>query len=118
MFGSIGFPEIVMIMLVVLMLFGPKKLPEIAKLLGNTLREFKRTINDAKSTIQEEIDKADIGEDFKSIKNDIKEVTNLESSLKNSIKEEFKKFDITEDIEKTKKEIEKAVEDDNDSKIQ
>lgn len=116
MFGSIGFPEIVMIMLVALMLFGPKKLPEIAKLIGNTVRDFKKTINDAKSTIQEEIDKADIGDDIKNIKDDLKEFTNLESSLKNSIKDELKNLDITDDIKKTKKEIEKAVEDIDDSK--
>ncbi|MEN8222096.1 MAG: Sec-independent protein translocase protein TatB [Acidobacteriota bacterium] len=116
MFGSIGFPEIIMIMLVVLMLFGPKKLPEIAKLLGNTVRDFKRTINDAKSTIQEELDKADLGDDIKNIKEDLSEVANLESSIKDSIKDEFKKFDITDDIKKTKKEIEDAVEEEVDAK--
>ncbi len=116
MFGSIGFPELIMIMLVVLMLFGPKKLPEIAKLLGNTVRDFKRTINDAKATIQEELDKADISDEIKNIKDDLSEVANLENTIKDSIKDEFKKFDISDDIKKTKKEIEDAVEEEVDGK--
>jgi len=115
MLGSIGFPEIIMIMLVALMLFGPKKLPEIAKLLGNTIREFRKTINDAKATIQDEIDKADIGDDLESIKNDLNEVTNIKNSIKDSIKKEFKKIDITDDINEVKKEIEE-VEDEIDRK--
>ncbi len=113
MLGSIGFPEIVMIMLVVLMLFGPKKLPEIAKLLGNTVREFKKTINDAKATIQEEIDKADIREDFESIKKDLNEVTNIERTIKDSIKKEFNKIGISDDLNEVKKEIENGIEDNN-----
>ncbi len=111
MFGSLGFPEIVMIMLVALILFGPKKLPEIAKLLGNTIREFKKTINEAKATIQDEIDKADISEDLESIKNDLNEVTKIKSSIKDSIKNEFKKFDISNDINEINKEIEESGDD-------
>ena len=40
MFGSLGFPEIVLIFVVILLLFGPKKLPDVAKMLGKTIREF------------------------------------------------------------------------------
>ena len=45
MFGSIGFPELILIFIVVLLVFGPNKLPEFAKLLGKTLREFRSTID-------------------------------------------------------------------------
>ncbi len=76
MIGSIGFPEVVMIFIVVLLLFGPKKLPEFAKLMGKTVREFRKTINDAKATIEGEIDKADFSE-LKDIDRDIKDATNL-----------------------------------------
>ncbi len=75
MIGSIGFPEIIMIFIVALLLFGPKKLPEIAKMLGNTIREFRRTVNDAKSAIEEEIEKADITEDFKNMNKDLKDMS-------------------------------------------
>lgn len=90
MLGSIGFPELVMIMLVILLLFGPKKLPEIAKLLGSTIREFKKTINDAKSSIQEEMDKADISDD-------LTEILDIKESIKNTIKSEIEILDFKDD---------------------
>jgi len=40
--GSLGLPEILMIFALVLLLFGPKKLPEIGKALGKGIREFKK----------------------------------------------------------------------------
>ncbi len=98
MLGSIGFPEIVMILLVVLLLFGPKKLPEIAKLLGTTIREFKRTVNDAKASIQEELDKADISEDLINLKSDLNEISNIKDSLKDSIEKQLDVSELTEDI--------------------
>lgn len=81
MFGSIGFPEVVLIFIVVLLLFGPQKLPEFAKLLGKAIREFRKTINDAKATIEDEIEKADIADDLKDLKGidrEIKDMTNVD----------------------------------------
>jgi len=77
MFGSIGFPEIIMIFLVVLLLFGPKKLPDFAKTFGKTIREFRKTINEAKATIEEEIEKADVTGDLKEIDKEIKEIGDI-----------------------------------------
>jgi len=57
MLGPIGFPELVLIFVVVLLLFGPKKLPEFAKFLGRAIREFKSTVDEAKSTIEGEFHK-------------------------------------------------------------
>lgn len=74
MFGPIGFPELMLIFLVVLMLFGPKKLPEFAKFLGKAIREFKKTVNDAKSTIEDELSDTEISEDIKSINRDIQDL--------------------------------------------
>ena len=76
MFGSIGFPEIILIFVVVLLLFGPKKLPDFAKTFGKAIREFRKTINEAKSTIEEEIEKADlnVAADLKEIDRDIKDL--------------------------------------------
>ncbi|UCE27861.1 MAG: twin-arginine translocase TatA/TatE family subunit [Candidatus Coatesbacteria bacterium] len=42
MFGSIGVPEILLILLVILILFGARRLPEIGKGLGKGIREFKK----------------------------------------------------------------------------
>jgi sec-independent protein translocase protein TatA len=45
--GNLGFPEIILILLVVLLLFGAKRIPEIAGSMGKGIKEFKRSINDA-----------------------------------------------------------------------
>jgi TatA/E family protein of Tat protein translocase len=51
-------PELMMIMVLALLLFGPKKLPEIGKQVGKALGEFKRASNDLKRTIEDEMEKA------------------------------------------------------------
>ena len=56
MFGSIGMPELVLIFIVALLVFGPKKLPELGKSLGRGLAEFKRASDDLKKTIEDEIE--------------------------------------------------------------
>jgi sec-independent protein translocase protein TatA len=52
MFGSIGMGELLVILLVVLLLFGGKKLPEIARNLGKGLKEFQKTTREARDEIQ------------------------------------------------------------------
>lgn len=44
--GSIGIPGLILILVLALIVFGPKKLPEFGKALGQTLREFKKTTNE------------------------------------------------------------------------
>jgi TatA/E family protein of Tat protein translocase len=56
MFGSIGMPELVLIFVVALLVFGPKKLPEIGKSIGKGLAEFKRASDELKKTIEQEIE--------------------------------------------------------------
>ena len=46
MFGSLGAPEIIVIFVVALVVFGPSKLPEFGKSLGEAIRGFKKAIND------------------------------------------------------------------------
>jgi sec-independent protein translocase protein TatA len=55
MFGSIGMPELVVIFVIALMVFGPRRLPEIGKALGRGIGEFKRASNELRSTLEEEI---------------------------------------------------------------
>lgn len=55
MFGSIGMPELMIIFVIALIIFGPKKLPELGRSLGRSLNEFKRASNELKNTLEEEV---------------------------------------------------------------
>ncbi len=55
MFGSIGMPELIVIFVIALIIFGPRKLPELGKSLGRSISEFKRASNELRNTLEEEI---------------------------------------------------------------
>src|SRR2546421_1679671 len=55
MFGSVGVPELIIIFTIALIIFGPRKLPELGRSLGKSLAEFKRASNELRSTLEEEI---------------------------------------------------------------
>jgi TatA/E family protein of Tat protein translocase len=55
MFGSIGMPELIIILVIALIIFGLRKLPELGKSLGRGLSEFKRASNELRSTLEEEV---------------------------------------------------------------
>lgn len=67
----IGGPEIVFIFIIVLLLFGSKRIPEFAKMMGKGMREFKKATEDIKREINDET---------KSISDDLKD---MNSKLKN-----------------------------------
>jgi Tat protein translocase TatB subunit len=56
MFGSLGGPELLLIFIVGLVVFGPRKLPEIGKSLGKMIGEFKRASADFQRTVEEEVE--------------------------------------------------------------
>jgi len=53
--GSLGMQEIIVIFILALIVFGPRKLPELGKTLGKGLAEFKRASNELKQTWEEEV---------------------------------------------------------------
>src|ERR1700680_4381354 len=76
--GQLGFQEILMIFVVALLVFGPKKLPELGKSLGKGIREFKKATDELKSSWEDQVkdisaplndfkkDVHSMGQDFKS----------------------------------------------------
>ena len=56
MFGTLGGPELLLILVIALIVFGPSKLPEMGKSIGKMLAEFRRASNDFKRTIEDEVE--------------------------------------------------------------
>lgn len=54
MFGSLGMQEILLILFILLLLFGAKRLPELGQSLGKGIREFKRGVTEIKGEIERE----------------------------------------------------------------
>ncbi len=55
MIGSLGFPELIFILVLALLIFGPRKLPEIGRSIGRALGEFRRATTDLKRTLDSEL---------------------------------------------------------------
>ncbi len=90
MFGSIGPAELILIFVIALLVFGPKKLPEIGRSVGKALREFKKTSEEIKGRIEEEIEASEL----KDIRKDIQSgVDDIKSGVKSF------RDDITKDTE-------------------
>ena len=70
MFGTLGGPELFLILIIALIVFGPRKLPDIGKSLGRTLAEFRKASHEFRQTIESEVEAEKL-----------KEVTRLEPAL-------------------------------------
>ena len=68
MFGSIGGSEIFLIMALALLLFGPRKLPQIGRQIGQTLGQFRRAANDFKMDLEREVKAEEVRETTKDLK--------------------------------------------------
>lgn len=82
--GQLGFQELLVIFVIALLVFGPKKLPELGKSLGKGLREFKRATNDIKSSWEEQVRDTE-----KDIAETTKELKDLDKDLQKDPKTEF-----------------------------
>lgn len=98
MFGNIGFPELLIIFIIALLIFGPKKLPEVGRSIGKALREFRRTSDEIKNKIEEEIQ----ADEFKEIKSEFNDLTDLrkETGTKDENQANKSKQTQKEDIKK------------------
>jgi len=59
---NLGFPEMIFLFLLALIIFGPKKMPEIGRQIGRALNEFKRASNEFKAQIESEINQLELQE--------------------------------------------------------
>lgn len=73
-FGNIGLPGLILILIIALIVFGPKKLPEIGRAFGQTLKEFKNSAKELTDDAVEEIKEAK------------QEVSKTEEDIKKSMK--------------------------------
>lgn len=55
MFGSLGVPELLLIFAVILIVFGPRRIPEVGRMLGKAMGEFRKATDDLKNTIEREV---------------------------------------------------------------
>ena len=56
MFGTLGGPELFLILVIALIVFGPRKLPEIGQSMGKMLREFRKASTEFKRTVEDEVE--------------------------------------------------------------
>jgi len=85
LFGALGMQELLVIFLVILLLFGSKRLPELARGLGKGLREFKKATNEIKNEMNIDPIKNEIEDELKDIGNlDIGEGNRISKKTKKS----------------------------------
>jgi TatA/E family protein of Tat protein translocase len=94
-FGTLGMPELILIFVVALLLFGPRKMPQIGRSIGRAMGEFRRASNEFKRTIEDEVAADEIREvekDLKGIKDIGKDLKDLKDTVEKPIESTVKKL--------------------------
>jgi sec-independent protein translocase protein TatA len=71
MLGTLGTPEMIVIFLLALVLFGPKKLPELGRTVGRAITEFRKASNELKSTFDRELKNLEADANLKEVRKDL-----------------------------------------------
>ena len=86
MFGSIGLPELLLIFVIALLLFGPRKLPDIGKSLGKAMGEFRRASNDLQRSLEEEVAADELRAAKREVQEAVKPITPGETAAGESVR--------------------------------
>ena len=84
MFGSIGMTELLVILVVALLVIGPKRLPNLARTIGRTLRDFKNATSDFENSIDIEPEEESYDSESIKQKNNEQNKGNIKSDQKNN----------------------------------
>jgi len=94
-FGTLGMPELILIFVVALLLFGPRKMPQIGRSIGRAMGEFRRASNEFKRTIEDEgaaDEIRDVEKDLKGIRDVGKELKDLKKTVEKPVESTVKKM--------------------------
>lgn len=69
MFGSIGGPEVILLFIAALLLFGPRRLPEIGRTIGKTVADFRRATTDFRMNLEREVRMDELKDAIRPIEN-------------------------------------------------
>jgi TatA/E family protein of Tat protein translocase len=100
-FGTLGMPELILIFVVALLLFGPRKMPQIGRSIGRAMGEFRRASNEFKRTIEDEVaadEIRDVEKDLKGIREVGRELRDLKKTVEDPVRSTVKKvLDLSSD---------------------
>jgi TatA/E family protein of Tat protein translocase len=81
---SLGLPEILLIFVLALLLFGPRKLPEIGRTLGRAMNEFRRAADELKTSLEREVN-LDISKDLQDLKKDFRDARSTVGDIRATV---------------------------------
>ena len=94
-FGTLGMPELILIFVVALLLFGPRKMPQIGRSIGRALGEFRRASNEFKRTIEDEVaadDLKDVTKDLRGLRDVGNDLKDLKRTIEKPVETTMKKM--------------------------
>ncbi len=94
--GPLGVPEIIFIFVMALLIFGPKKLPQLGKTFGKSMAEFRRASDDLRSTFQREMDTIEKeSQDVKEVAQEVKKDLDTSTYYDDSEDDYYSDYDQT-----------------------